>query len=57
MHRLWMSFSSLPFWMTAFRSVSGKGQEPGKETQVSPWTQTPGKYPCHSSLGLHQAGG
>lgn len=35
MHRLWISSSSLPFWMTAFRSVSGKGQEPGKDTQVS----------------------
>lgn len=35
MHRLWISSSSLPFWMTAFRSVSGKGQEPEKDTQVS----------------------
>lgn len=35
MQRLWISSRSLPFWMTAFRSVSGKGQEPGKETQVS----------------------
>lgn len=29
MHRLWISSSSLPFRMTAFRSVSGK------DTQVS----------------------
>lgn len=30
MQRLWISSRSLPFWMTAFRSVSGKGQEPGR---------------------------
>lgn len=27
------------------------------QSLTHPWTQTPGKYPCHSLLGSHQAGG